>query len=131
MISCIWQRHQVTSWSSNAPLEILLLQKGILLPTQFQWHTTFGLSILFKVVFCVYRLDFSKKMLEKVESLKDQVVFLGRNQSISLSSHDFSESKLNSIYFTDNRWSEMDIDYFFGGHNFGSFNLDDEGIKPF
>ena len=70
-------------------------------------------------------------MLAKVESFKDEVVFLGGNQSISLSSHDFSKCKLNSIYFTDNRWSEMDMDYFFGGHNFGSFNLDDEGIKLF
>ena len=51
------------------------MQKEILLLTQFQWHTTFGLSILYKVVFCVYKLDFSKKVLEKVEFLKDQVVF--------------------------------------------------------
>ena len=28
------------------------MQKEILLLTQFQWHTTFGLSIPFKVVLC-------------------------------------------------------------------------------
>ena len=54
-------------------------------------------------LFCVYELDLSKKMLIKVESLKDQVVFLGGNQSMSLSSHDFSECISNSIYFTDDR----------------------------
>ena len=42
-------------------------------------------------LFCVYKLDLSKKTLEKVESSKDQIVFLGGNQSMSLSSHDFSE----------------------------------------
>uniref|UniRef100_A0A7N2KKM0 F-box domain-containing protein n=1 Tax=Quercus lobata TaxID=97700 RepID=A0A7N2KKM0_QUELO len=54
-------------------------------------------------LFCVYKLDFSKKMLEKVESLKDQVMFLGGNQSMSLSSHDFSECVSNSIYFTNDQ----------------------------
>ena len=53
-----------------------------------------------------------------MEFLKDQVVFLGGNQSLSLSTHDFSECKSNSIYFMDNWWSEMDMDYLFGGHNF-------------
>ena len=81
-------------------------------------------------LFCVYKLDLSKKMLEKVESLKDQNVFLGGNQSMSLSSHDFSECISNSIYFTDDRWSEMDVDYMYGGHDFGLFNLDDEEIRP-
>ena len=81
-------------------------------------------------LFCVYKLDLSKKLLVKVESLKDQVVFLGGNQSMSLSSHDFSECISNSIYFTDDRWSEMDVDYLYGGHDFGLFNLDDEEIRP-
>ncbi|XP_030963400.1 uncharacterized protein LOC115984520 [Quercus lobata] len=81
-------------------------------------------------LFCVYKLDLSKKKLVKVESLKDQVVFLGGNQSMSVSSHDFSECISNSIYFTDDRWSEMDVDNMYGGHDFGLFNLDDEEIRP-
>ncbi|KAM3746143.1 hypothetical protein ACB098_06G181000 [Castanea mollissima] len=81
-------------------------------------------------LFCVYKLDWSRKILVKVESLMDQVVFLGGNQSMSLSSHDFSECISNSIYFPDDRWSEMDVDYLYGGHDFGLFNLDDEEIRP-
>ena len=73
----------------------------------------------------------AKTLLEKVESLKDQVVFLGGNQSMSLSSHDFSECISNSIYFLDDRWFEMDVDYLYGGHDFGFFNLDDEEIRQF
>ena len=69
--------------------------------------------------------------MEKVESLKDQVVFLGGNQSMSLSSHDFSECISNSIYFLDDQWFEMDMDYLYGGHDFGFFNLDDEEIRHF
>ncbi|KAL4600976.1 hypothetical protein ACB092_11G238700 [Castanea dentata] len=82
-------------------------------------------------LFCVYKLDLSKKKLVKVESLKDQAVFLGGNQSLSLSSHDFSECISNSICFTDDPWSEMGVDYLYGGHDFGLFNLDDEEISQF
>ena len=39
-------------------------------------------------LFYVYRLNFRQNTWEQVESLNDQVVFLGGNQSISLSSHD-------------------------------------------
>ena len=58
-------------------------------------------------------------------------MFLGGNQSMSLSSHDFSECISNSIYFLDDRWFEMDVDYLYGGHDFGFFNLDDEEIRQF
>ena len=66
---------KVTSWSSNAPLEILLL-------TRFQWHTTFGLAILYKVVFCVYKLDFRKKMLEKGGIFEGSSCVFGRKSII-------------------------------------------------
>uniref|UniRef100_A0A2N9FZ77 F-box domain-containing protein n=1 Tax=Fagus sylvatica TaxID=28930 RepID=A0A2N9FZ77_FAGSY len=82
-------------------------------------------------MFFVFKLDFKLKRWEKVESLKDQVVFLGGNQSMSVSSHDLSECKPNSIYFTDDRWYEMDLDNLYGGHDLGLFNLDNESIKPF
>ena len=49
---------KVTSWSSNAPLEILLL-------TRFQWHTTFGLAILYKVCFLCVQVRFQKENVRK------------------------------------------------------------------
>ncbi|GMY26943.1 probable F-box protein At4g22060 [Fagus crenata] len=66
-------------------------------------------------MFFVFKLDFKQKIWEKVESLKDQIVFLGGNQSMSVSSHDFLECKPNSVYFTDDRWYEMDLDNLYGG----------------
>ncbi|XP_028058732.1 F-box protein At4g35733-like [Camellia sinensis] len=55
-------------------------------------------------LFHVYKLDLKKENWEKVESLGDRILFLGRNQSTSLSALDFSEYKKNSIYFTDDYW---------------------------
>ena len=81
--------------------------------------------------FLCLKVRFQQENVRKGGIFEGPSCVLGGNQSISLSSHDFLECILNSIYFTDNRWSEMDMDYFFGGHNFGSFNLDDEGIKLF
>ena len=82
-------------------------------------------------LFYVYRLNFRQNTWEQVESLNDQVVFLGGNQSISLSSHDLLECIPDSIYFTDDRWDEMDVDDSYGGHDIGFFNLDDQSIKPY
>ncbi|KAK7856163.1 hypothetical protein CFP56_024959 [Quercus suber] len=68
-------------------------------------------------LFYVYKLNFRQKTWEQVESLNDQVVLLGGNQSISLSSHDL--------------WDEMDVDDSYVGHGIGFFNLDDQSIKPY
>ena len=74
------RKKKVTSWSSNSPLEILLMQKEILLLSSSD--TTFGLSILYKVVFCVYKLDFSKKMLEKGGIFEGSSCVFGRKSII-------------------------------------------------
>ena len=37
----------------------------------------------------------------------------------------------DSIYFTDDRWDEMDVDDSYGGHDIGFFNLVDHSIKPY
>ncbi|KAL7209811.1 hypothetical protein ACSBR1_031388 [Camellia fascicularis] len=79
-------------------------------------------------LFHVYKLDLKKENWEKVESLGDRILFLGRNQSMSLSASDFSEYKKNSIYFTDDYWDRMDEHYEYGGHDMGIFNLGDGSI---
>ena len=48
-------------------------------------------------LFNVYKLDFRQKAWKRVKSLNDQVVFLGKNQSMSLSRHDWSECIPNSV----------------------------------
>ena len=82
-------------------------------------------------LFYVYWLNFRQNTWEQVESLNDQVVFLGGNQSISLSSHDLLECIPDSVYFTDDRWDEMDVDDSYDGHDIGFSNLDDQSIKPY
>ncbi|XP_075633984.1 F-box protein At4g35733-like [Castanea sativa] len=136
---------EVWEFQSALPMKILsiapsttpLKHVAVKLPeTKFQIScicssdTTFGLSTPYRVVLCV-QVRFQQEILEKVESLKDQGLFLGGNQWMSLSSHDFLECISNSIYFTDDQWFEMNVDYSYGGHNFGLFNLDDEEIRQF
>ncbi|KAI4345956.1 hypothetical protein L6164_013039 [Bauhinia variegata] len=80
--------------------------------------------------FSVCKLNFFRRKWEKVKCLKDQVLFVGSNESASLSAQDFSECDGNSVYFSDDRWEEMNLDDLYGGHDFGVFSLGDEIVKP-
>ncbi|XP_022748806.1 putative F-box protein At4g22180 [Durio zibethinus] len=66
----------------------------------------------------------------KMESLGDRALFLGGNQSVSVSAQSFSNCERNSIYFTDDYWEKMEEDYLYGGHDYGIYNLKDESVKP-
>ncbi|XP_062158777.1 uncharacterized protein LOC133866264 [Alnus glutinosa] len=74
------------------------------------------------VQFDVYRLDFSKNTWEFTESIGDRVLFLGTNQSLSLSARDFPSLKANCIYFTDDS-SSIHRKCDFGGRDFGYYEL--------
>ncbi|KAL4643714.1 hypothetical protein ACB092_02G112000, partial [Castanea dentata] len=81
-------------------------------------------------LFYVFKLNLREQRWEKVESLNDQVLFLGGNQSISFSGLD--RCKPNSIYFTDDKWNdENNTEFSYGGHDVGLFNLDDQSITHF
>ncbi|KAM1543275.1 hypothetical protein ACFX15_012465 [Malus domestica] len=86
--------------------------------------------------FYVLKLNFTANKWEKVESLRDRALFLGGNQSMSVSVHDFPECEENSIYFTDDRWDEItldvgrDHDYDYGGHDVGVYNIANKVVKP-
>ncbi|EEF34009.1 conserved hypothetical protein [Ricinus communis] len=82
-------------------------------------------------MFHVYRLDSSEQNWVEVESLNNQVLFLGMNHSMSLSAQDFSGCDRNSIYFTDDNLYQMYEDYSYGGHDFGKFSLEDKVVKLF
>jgi hypothetical protein len=53
------------------------------------------------IMFDVYRFDFSQNTWDPIRCIGDQVLFVGTNQSLSLSIHSFPSLKANCIYFTD------------------------------
>ena len=68
--------------------------------------------------------------LEKVESLGDhRALFLGGNESVSVSPREFAGCEGNSIYFTDDNWDGMTADYLYGGHDMGVYSLEDKAVK--
>ncbi|XP_034686608.1 F-box protein SKIP23-like [Vitis riparia] len=83
------------------------------------------------LLFHVYRLDLHEKKWVEMESLGDQVVFLGGNHSMSLRVGDCPGCVKDSIYFTDSYWERVDEDYSYGGHDMGYYNLRDRSVKPF
>ncbi|XP_045830834.1 uncharacterized protein LOC123922134 [Trifolium pratense] len=77
--------------------------------------------------FSVYKLDFVKKRWEKINSLDGGAIFVGANESKFVTANSGCEG--NSIYFSDDRWEEMNLDYSYGGHDWGIFNLQNSSVK--
>lgn len=82
------------------------------------------------MAFRVYKMDLRGKKWEKVESLGDRALFLGGNESMSFSSGVFQGCEGNSIYFTDDNWDSMNVDYLYGGHDNGVYSLEAKAFKP-
>ncbi|XP_058751005.1 uncharacterized protein LOC131624023 [Vicia villosa] len=80
--------------------------------------------------FNMYKLDLVKRKWEKIKSLDGQVVFVGANES-KLMDASKCGNKESLIYFSDDRWEEMNLDYSYGGHDWGVFNLQDSSVKFF
>ncbi|XP_058733489.1 uncharacterized protein LOC131605111 [Vicia villosa] len=78
--------------------------------------------------FIMYKLYMVKEIWENIKSLDGQVVFVGANES-KLVDASRCDGEGNSIYFTDDRWEEMDLDYSYGGHDWGVFNFQDSSVK--
>ncbi|CAL0325624.1 unnamed protein product [Lupinus luteus] len=78
--------------------------------------------------FSVYTLLNGTKW-EKVTSLHDRVLFLGANESISVPIQALQSCEANTIYFSDDRWEEMNMDYSYGGQDWGVFSLQDRSVK--
>ncbi|XLT08294.1 hypothetical protein HN51_054087 [Arachis hypogaea] len=79
--------------------------------------------------FTVYKLDFGDKKWKKMRSLHDKVLFLGANESVSMDAKACLGCEGNSIYFTDDRWEEMTLDYMYGGHDWGVFSFQEKCVK--
>ncbi|PIA39066.1 hypothetical protein AQUCO_02700323v1 [Aquilegia coerulea] len=83
--------------------------------------------------FTVYKLDLSELKWSKVNEIGDQVLFLGRNCSFSLSARNYPSCRENSIYFSFNQRYALDYTDNQGhrrGHDAGIFNLHNQRIAP-
>ncbi|XP_016172638.1 putative F-box protein At2g33200 [Arachis ipaensis] len=69
------------------------------------------------------------KRWKKMRFLHDKVLFLGVNEFVSMDAKACLGCEANSIYFTDDRWEEMTLDYMYGGHDWGVFNLEEKCVK--
>ncbi|KAK6265538.1 hypothetical protein QUC31_016375 [Theobroma cacao] len=81
-------------------------------------------------LFHVHKLDFIELKWVEMNSLDDCALFLGGNQSVSVSVQSFANCEKNSIYYTDDYWDRMTEDYSYGGHDLGKYNLNDGSVKP-
>ena len=80
--------------------------------------------------FNIFRLDTNRRNWYQVQSLGDDMLFLGLNSSISISSHDYPDTyKGNCIYFTDVNYN-FDLEGTGRGFDEGVFCLDDNKIEP-
>ncbi|CAN6193093.1 unnamed protein product [Urochloa humidicola] len=82
----------------------------------------------FSYVFQVHRVDLAAQEFVKVKSLGKDVLFLGHNQSLCLSSQEYPQLKANHIYFTD------DCEHMASRHKrrsrkMGVYNLGDDSTK--
>ena len=80
-------------------------------------HAYYGWRKTFKVhKFRVFKLKLDQKRWVEVESLNDQILFLGEDCSFSVSAHNFGGCRGNCIIYTD--------------PCFNVFNLDDGSVSP-
>ncbi|PON36213.1 F-box domain containing protein [Parasponia andersonii] len=87
------------------------------------------------VAFRVHKMELRKGVRcmkwEKVESLGGRVLFLRGNDSSSSRAFPGSSCDKNSIYFTDDNWDDMNVDYLYGGHDNGVYSLETKAFKPY
>ncbi|GMI95887.1 SKP1/ASK-Interacting protein 23, F-box/DUF295 Ancestral 11 [Hibiscus trionum] len=81
-------------------------------------------------LFHVYKMDFSKLRWVEMDTLGDHALFLGGNQSVSVSARCFPNCERDCIYFSDDCWERMEEDYLYGGHDMGIYNLKNGSLKP-
>ncbi|PIA46530.1 hypothetical protein AQUCO_01500225v1 [Aquilegia coerulea] len=82
--------------------------------------------------FEVYKLDFTTKRWEEVNSLGDYCLFVGFNSSVSVSAVNYLGSlKKNCIYFTDDFTFGYRATRTPGGHDMGVFDMEDKSIRPY
>ncbi|GLU19317.1 hypothetical protein SLE2022_355740 [Rubroshorea leprosula] len=100
--------------------EILLVARNVLIAGNVLEEDDH--DFITELIFDVYKLDLEGRKWIEVETLADdRSLFLGQNQSVSVSTEDFSRCKGNCIYFTQG--TEMGI-------GMGIYSLKDRKISP-
>lgn len=79
------------------------------------------------VHFNIYKLNEDEGLWVPVDSLGDQVLFLGDDCSLSVSARDFEGCKGNCIYFTVYGYTIYDA---YPGYHAWLFDMDDHSLKP-
>ncbi|PIA56626.1 hypothetical protein AQUCO_00700762v1 [Aquilegia coerulea] len=80
--------------------------------------------------FQVYKLNFTNKKWEEVNSLGEYCLFLGFNTSIAVQPINYFGLKRNCIYFTDDFMNGYQGREIPGGRDMGVFDLEDKSIQP-
>ncbi|GLT37307.1 hypothetical protein SLA2020_116340 [Shorea laevis] len=81
-------------------------------------------------LFQVYKLNFDEQKWVNVESLGDYSLFLGGNESATISTKNSSTCKANSVYFTDDGWFRRIYgNETIGGRDMGIYNIEDGSIE--
>ena len=79
--------------------------------------------------FDVHKFDLTDKVLRYMgNSLEDHAIFIGMNDSFSLSAKDFPEVRPNSIYFTDDYYLSPE-NKSWGGHDVGIYHYKDKTFE--
>ncbi|XP_059451397.1 uncharacterized protein LOC132182224 [Corylus avellana] len=94
-------------------------------------NTSSGRSPDKTIRFEVYRMDFSRNTWKRTKCIGEQVLFLGTNQSLSLSAPDFPGLKANCIYFTDDSCKAHMLYPPYGFHDFGHYELEGVTFRKF
>lgn len=79
--------------------------------------------------FDIYKLDFITQKLEILSCLGGWSIFVGNNNSFSISTSDHPEIQSNSIYFADDYIRTFDTTS--GSYEMGIYNLENHKILPF
>ncbi|GLT82505.1 hypothetical protein SLE2022_008700 [Rubroshorea leprosula] len=91
-------------------------------------------SFTYKTIkFKIYKMDSTTKNLRwlEVTSIGDNVIFLGFNPSVMISSQNFPQLKGNCIYYTDNIDDFHSPEEDFGGFDIGMFDIAEGSIQEF
>ncbi|XP_004295123.1 PREDICTED: F-box protein At3g56470-like isoform 2 [Fragaria vesca subsp. vesca] len=125
--------HEVTmpdEHENNGVLKYLVESCGELLLV-CRFYSTKPDAVLVTHYFEVYSLDFSRMSWKRVESLGDQILFLGKCCSRSVSSSGLGLNVTDRIYFSNDHavpwWNEWDSEHLVGILN--RLGLDNSGTK--
>lgn len=107
--------------------ELLLVTRYLDLEFDFEPHHP---HLAYRTTrFEVFKLNWCVAQWERMRSLGNNALFIGKNSSLALSASDFPGCVADCIYYTDD-YSESNYDDVHGEHDLGIFKLEDGSIEP-